>query len=90
MNDAIIVFTLNGCSHCDELKDKLTELSIFFHDIEITSNKKIWDKVVSQTGHNLLPTVFIPDDMEGNGHIYVPGRDFQDKEEIIEIIKLHK
>jgi glutaredoxin len=89
MNDEIVVFTLNGCSHCDELKESLSELSIPFHDIEISSNKIIWDKVVSQTGYNVLPTVFIPTDHEGNGVIYIPGRDYQDKKEIIEIIKSH-
>lgn len=87
MGNEVIIFTLNGCSHCDELKENLTELSIPFHDIEITKNKKIWDKVVSQTGFNVLPTVFIPTDNDGNGNLYIPGRDFQDKNDIIEKIK---
>jgi len=89
MSGDIIIFTLNGCSHCDELKESLSELSIPFHDIEISLNKNIWDKVVSQTGYNVLPTVFIPSDNEGNGNIYVPGRDYQDKNDIIEKIKSH-
>jgi glutaredoxin len=89
MNDMIVVFTLNGCFHCDELKENLDKLSIPFHDIEITQNEKIWNKVVSQTGHNVLPTVFIPTDIEGNGTLYIPGRDFKDRSEIIEIIKKH-
>lgn len=89
MNDKIVVFTLNGCSHCDELKENLDSLSIPYHDIEITQNEKIWNKVVSQTGFNVLPTVFIPTDSEGNGTIYIPGRDFQNKDEIVQIIKRH-
>jgi len=40
-----------------------------------------------KTGHDVLPTVFIQSDNQGNGVVYTPGRDFQDVDEIIEIIK---
>jgi len=83
----ILIFTLNSCVYCQELKERLIELSIPFDDIEITLNRKIWDHVISQTGYDLLPTVFIKDGDDGNGLIYIPGRDFQSANEIIEIIK---
>jgi len=83
----IMIFTLNGCVHCAELKRKLNELSIPFHDIEITKNRKIWDSVKAQTGYDTLPTIFIQTDNQGNGVVYTPGRDFQNDDEIIEIIK---
>ena len=83
----ILIFTLNSCVHCQELKEKLTKLSISFDDVEITLNRKIWDYVISQTGYDLLPTVFIKDGDDGSGLIYTPGRDFQGIDEIIEIIK---
>ena len=83
----IIIFTLNSCVHCQELKEKLTELSIPFDDVEITLNRQLWDYVISQTGNDLLPTVFIKDGDDGSGHIYSPGRDFQSNDEIMEIIK---
>lgn len=83
----IAVFTLNSCRLCAELKNRLNELSISFHDIEITRNRELWDTILSQTGHDSLPTVFIQTDDEGNGLVYTPGRDFQDLDEIIEIIK---
>lgn len=83
----ILVFTLNSCVHCQELKEKLTGLSIPFDDVEITLNRRLWDYVISQTGHDLLPTIFIKDDDGSSGLIYTPGRDFQSNDEIIEIIK---
>ncbi len=86
MNE-IIVFTLNGCSHCVILKDSLTEKKIPFAEIEITSNKKIWDQVVEQTGHNVLPTVFIKKENSEVGPVYVPGRDFNSPDEIIPILE---
>lgn len=83
----IYIFTINGCIHCSELKRKLKELSIQFHDVEITKNQKMWEAVKTQTGYDILPTVFIQTDNEGNGLVYTPGRDFKDVDEIIEIIK---
>jgi glutaredoxin len=83
----IAVFTLNGCVYCAQLKQKLSDLSIPFHDIEITKNKDLWDKIVAQTGYDVLPTVYIQEDDIGNGLVYTPGRDFQSNDEIIEIIK---
>ena len=72
---------------CAELKRRLTEDSISFHDIEITRNRELWDQILAQIGHDALPTVFIQTDEDGNGLVYTPGRDFQDLDEIIEIIK---
>lgn len=83
----VYVFTLNGCVHCADLKKQLSEESIPFHDIEITKNREIWNSVISQTGHDILPTVFIQKGDDGSGTIYTPGRDFQSNEEIIKIIK---
>jgi glutaredoxin len=82
----ICIFTLNECVHCAELKSKLTEQSIPFKDIEITKNRELWNQVINQTGYDTLPTVFIRND-DGSGVVYTPGRDFQDVNEIIEIIK---
>ncbi len=79
MND-IIIFTLNGCGHCVELKKSLIEL-------EVGKNTEIWNEVVEQTGHNSLPTVFISLSGGEDGPVFIPGRDYMDKEEVIEKIK---
>lgn len=83
----LAIFTLNTCALCGELKRRLNEESIIYHDIEITRNRELWEQILSQTGHDTLPTVFIQTDADGNGLVYTPGRDFQDLNEIIEIIK---
>lgn len=83
----IIVFTLKGCGHCVELKKELNTLEIPYNEIEISDNEKIWNQVVKQTGHNALPTVFIGLEGKENGPVFVPGRDFENKEEIVNIIK---
>jgi hypothetical protein len=86
MNE-IIVFTLNGCIHCVELKKELNNLNIEYKEIEVGENKEIWDKVVEQTGHNSLPSVYIRLNGGDEGPIFVPERDYQDRDELIKKIK---
>jgi glutaredoxin len=87
MANKIIVFTLNGCIHCVELKKDLNNQNIPFTELEIELNKDIWDIVVKQTGHNSLPTVFIGLNGEDEGPVFVPEKDYQSKEDLIEKIK---
>lgn len=87
MSNSIVIFTLNGCSHCKNLKNRLNELNIPFVDVEIDQNKKLWDQVVEQTGHNVLPTIFIKKENTEEGPVYIPGRDYETEDEIVEILK---
>jgi glutaredoxin len=89
MSSEVVVFTLNGCSHCIDLKDKLNDMSIPFTEIEITNNQKLWDKVVNQTGHNVLPTIFIKKQNTDTGPVLIPGKDFNNVNEAIPKIKIH-
>ena len=89
MSNSIVLFTLKGCDHCNDLKTRLNKLNIQYQEIEINQNKELWNQVVSQTGHNVLPTVFISENKTDEGLVYVPGRDYQSQDEIIEIIKKH-
>ena len=89
MSNRIVVFTLSGCGHCVQLKKSLNELSIPFTEIEVGANQKIWDKVVEQTGHNSLPTVYIGLNGGDDGPVFVPGRDFENKEDLLEKIKIY-
>lgn len=87
MGNKIVVFTLNGCGHCVDLKIKLQEQSVPFIEVEINDNKELWDQVVSQTGHNALPTVFISLEDGDNGPVFIPERDFTDKDILVENLK---
>jgi glutaredoxin len=89
MKDKIYVFTLDGCAYCTFLKNKLNDLNIPFTEIEVTVNEHLWDQVVKQTGLDNLPTVYIQKENKDTGPVYVPDRDFNNQDEIIEIIKNH-
>jgi hypothetical protein len=87
MANKIVVFTLNGCGHCVDLKIKLQEQTVPFIEVEINDNKELWDQVVSQTGHNALPTVFVSLEEGDNGPVFIPERDFTDKDILVENLK---
>lgn len=89
MSNAIIIFTMKGCSNCTELKNSLNELKIPFTELPIDEYRRIWEQVVKQTGFRNLPTIFIKEDYTDTGPVYIPGRDFDTKDQIIEIIKGH-
>ena len=87
MNKRVIIFTLNGCDHCKELKDYLLKLNINFLDIDISVNNEQWLRIVKLTGQDVVPTVYLTDIATDIGVIYVPFNDFKNTEEIVEIIK---
>lgn len=87
MNE-IIVFSMNGCGHCVKLKQKLNKEQVPFTELEINSNRTIWDQVVTQTSQNVLPTVFVKIEDSEDGPVFVPGRDFNTSDELYEKIKI--
>ena len=87
MSNNIVLFTMNGCGHCHDLKKELNELQISFNEIEISQNKKVWDQVVEQTKQNVIPTIYITKENTDEGLVFIPGKDFNNRDEGIEIIK---
>ena len=87
MSNNVIIFTMKGCSVCAELKNALTEINIPYKELPIHEYRYIWEQVVKQTGLRNLPTIFIQESDSEIGPVYIPGRDFETKEQIIEIIK---
>jgi len=76
-----------GCSACAELKCELSNLKIPYNELYIHEYRNIWEQVVKQTGLRNLPTIFIQEEQSEIGPVYIPGRDFETKDEIINIIK---
>jgi len=89
MVENILIFTLEGCPHCVSLKNKLLELKINFIEVDILKNEELWNQVHQQTKHNTVPTIFFKMQGTDSGPVFAPGRDFQNEDEIVEIIKKH-
>ncbi len=86
MSKKLILFTLVDCHYCENLKNRLIELSIPYNEIEINENPEIWNEVLREIEHELVPTVFIADTNVEEGYIYIPTIDYQSEEEIVQII----
>ena len=84
MKEKITIYTSKTCPYCDQVKEKLKESSIKFTEIDIVEYKKVWNNVVSLTATPTTPTVEI------NNEILLPGRDFFNPENLIEIISNFK
>ena len=86
MNNILYLFTLEGCSHCVEVKDRLKTENIKYKELDIDKHENIWDEVVKETEQDYVPTIFIQDDDDGSGKIYTPINDYNDIDELMTII----
>lgn len=87
MSKKLVILTMMGCPYCKNLKKTLDELNIEYTDVDVDSNPKIWNQVVEQTQQQVLPMVYVTDGESNEGRIYIPGTDYEEEDEIIEIIK---
>ena len=78
---------MGGCFHCTSLKARLAKMSIPYSDIDINENENLWKQVVEQTGHNVVPTIYISEENSDTGEVFVPGRDHHNEDEAIKIIE---
>jgi len=63
----IKIFSMKGCPHCDNLKDKLKENKIDFVVIDVDENEKLYEAFSKKVKNDFLPailidkTAFLPD-----------------------------
>ena len=84
MNKKITIYTSKTCTYCDQVKDKLKESSIKFTEIDIVEFSDDWNSVNSLTTIPTTPTIRI------NNEFLLPGRDFYNPQNLIEIISNFK
>ena len=84
MKEKITIYTSKTCPYCDKVKEKLKESSIKFTEIDTVEHKKAWNGVVNLTANPVTPTIEI------NGEFLLPGRDFQQPEQLVDVISNFK
>lgn len=83
----VFVFTIDGCVHCRNLKKSLKQSNILFNELEVYENEELWEEIVEKTKEDVLPTIFIKQDDDGSGVLFIPGVDFFSEDEAIDLIK---
>jgi glutaredoxin len=92
MDKLVILFTMEGCPYCVQMKDQLTESDIDFVERDINEHKDEYDMFVEITENEFVPAFMIVESPDGNDHksyLFAPDRDFNEIEEGILIIKEH-
>ena len=76
-----IIYTNENCGYCTTMKEKFNEKGVKFVEKERSEYLNEWREVNKLTGLMSFPT------LEFNGDYYVPGRDFQSPDQIVDYIK---
>ena len=79
----ISVFSMKGCPHCDNLKNKLKENSIEFVEIDINENELLYERFSKKVNNEFLPAILV------GKTAYVPEKSFTTIDEAVELVKKH-
>ena len=88
----VILFTMEGCPYCVQMKDQLIESDIDFVERDINEHKDEYDMFVEITENEFVPAFMIvesPDTDDHKSYLYAPDRDYDEIEEGVAIIKEH-
>ena len=81
MKKEIIIYTMDSCPYCKEIKDLLKEKKIKFTEKNRAEFTGEWFRVVQLTGIPMFPTFTI------DGEYFVPTRDFRNSNEAANIME---
>ena len=80
----IEIYTANTCGYCNKLKDALKHENIKFEEKITTNFQEEFQDIVNLTGLATTPTIKYED------NYFVPGRDYQNPQQLINILKNFK
>ena len=87
----VILYTMKGCSHCDDMKESLKKSKIKFIGRDIDKYKKEYDLFVEATGNEFIPAFMLLSVNEKNETsdvvLMVPDDDFEDINEAMVKVK---
>ena len=79
----ISVFSMKGCPHCDNLKNKLKANNIEFVEIDIDDNELLYERFSKKVNNEFLPAILV------GKTAYVPEKSFTTIDEVVELVKKH-
>lgn len=92
MDKLVILFTMEGCPYCVQMKDQLKESDINFVERDINKYNDEYEMFVEITENEFVPAFMIvesPDTDDHKSYLYAPERDYDEIEEGVAIIKEH-
>jgi glutaredoxin len=86
----VILYSMEGCPWCLEMKNKLKESKIKFIERDIDKHKEEYDLFVEATGNDFVPAFMLMTLEEGdatNVNLLAPDRDYEDINEALVKVK---
>ena len=80
----ITIYTNEACPYCKQIKEELTKNNIEFKNVLGKDEPDNWQAIVNLTGMPTVPTICM------NGEYFVPGRDFGNAANLINLIQNYK
>lgn len=57
----ILVYALEGCPACEELKEKFDKIGLEYENVEMNGNEDMWNKLEEMGGSEYAPQVQVED-----------------------------
>ena len=80
----VTIYTNETCPYCKQVKESFKEKNIEFIDKDTSVFTEEYQQIVNLTGIPTIPTIKYKEEC------FVPGRDFQNPDNLINIIKNYK
>ena len=82
--EEIIIYTNEQCPYCKQVKEELSKNNIKFEERLTKDYVSEWQEIANLTGMPTVPTI------KHNDEFSVPGRDFQNAQQLINILETFK
>ena len=87
MSKHLVLFTMEGCPFCVDMKSKLDDAKIEFVDLDINENSDEYDMFKKIVDNDYVPAFMIIDTEGSPTKFMAPDRDFEDIDDAVDKIK---
>jgi glutaredoxin len=90
MSKLIFLYTMDGCPHCKDIKDKLNENNILYEERNIKDHEKEYKQFVEATSNEYLPAMTFIEIREGEEpkvQLLAPDTSFDTIDEAVDKVK---
>jgi glutaredoxin len=89
----VVVYTMDGCPHCQHIKEELKKINIPFIERDIDEYENEYDEFSKVVGNDYVPALMLltldENEQPRNVKMLAPEKDYEDILEGVELIKTY-